>query len=335
MSTDHPSPEPAQQQFAFEAGYSRPSDRSGRVWSRCQRCGVEFEHPFSRPRVCCDDCAPARRGGGPRMTPPADRIPTEEEASRIPGYEGRVRRVCPWCNEEFVSQASRKKRCCSRSCGTLFQRQEARKAGRPLPGRKHTGEDKPCEICGETIYVKVWQAKIGQGRFCSRDCFNVWQARDSRSLTCDWCGEPFQVRPSSPSRFCSWDCQVEGKRTKALDREHNGRRVQLRNPGYIYVWEPDHPKAFMYDGWYPEHRLVVEKQIGRVLETEEIIHHKDGQKDNNAPDNLQLVTKTEHQELTKDQIVERRRAMKAKLAAYEARFGPLSDDTSDGSEATS
>ena len=43
-----------------------------------------------------------------------------------------------------------------------------------------------------------------------------------------------------------------------------------------------------------EHRLVMQQFLGRVLRTEEIIHHKDGDGRNNAIENLQIMTRSEH-----------------------------------------
>jgi len=40
--------------------------------------------------------------------------------------------------------------------------------------------------------------------------------------------------------------------------------------------------------WIPEHRLVVEEKLERVLESKEVIHHIDGNKENNDINNLML-----------------------------------------------
>ena len=45
------------------------------------------------------------------------------------------------------------------------------------------------------------------------------------------------------------------------------------------------------------HDLVVEAIIGRRLEKHEVVHHKDQNRKNNDPSNLQLMTRSEHQKL--------------------------------------
>ena len=39
-----------------------------------------------------------------------------------------------------------------------------------------------------------------------------------------------------------------------------------------------------------EHRLVIEGQVGRTLLSDEVVHHIDGNKLNNAPENLSLLS---------------------------------------------
>ena len=56
---------------------------------------------------------------------------------------------------------------------------------------------------------------------------------------------------------------------------------------------PVHPKA-NNNGLYPLHRVKMENIIGRLLEYNELVHHKDGNKFNNEDDNLQIMTVSEH-----------------------------------------
>jgi transposase-like protein len=65
-----------------------------------------------------------------------------------------------------------------------------------------------------------------------------------------------------------------------------GGRV-VDKDGYILIWHPDHPHADRH-GYVREHRLVMERVLGRYLLPTEVVDHIDGVRDHNDDSNLQL-----------------------------------------------
>ena len=64
-------------------------------------------------------------------------------------------------------------------------------------------------------------------------------------------------------------------------------------------------------GYIAEHRLVMAQHLGRCLKPYEVVHHKNGIKDNNRIENLYLTTIREHQGITA--FENRLRAAEAKV----------------------
>lgn len=103
------------------------------------------------------------------------------------------------------------------------------------------------------------------------------------------------------------------KLRELLPRGRTGPGFFITKQGYKYVRQVGHPHATQ-DGYVLEHRLVMECLIGRFLERHEIVHHKDGNRLNNDPGNLELMTQKEHppaHALTKDSLADGLRALRA------------------------
>ena len=64
--------------------------------------------------------------------------------------------------------------------------------------------------------------------------------------------------------------------------------------GYVQVYMPDHPDADRR-GYVLEHRLIWEQSHGRPPQANEHVHHINGDKADNRPENLVALTNAEHQ----------------------------------------
>src|SRR4030042_509530 len=63
--------------------------------------------------------------------------------------------------------------------------------------------------------------------------------------------------------------------------------------GYEVTYCPDHPRAWS-TGYIYTHILIVELSIGRLRERGEVVHHLNGDRFDNRPENLELTTQSKH-----------------------------------------
>lgn len=124
-------------------------------------------------------------------------------------------------------------------------------------------------------------------------------------LICPTCKKVFYSRPSrlgkgKTSKHCSVKCYH--KRGSTNPKWRGGKTI---NPnGYVLVYHPNHPSSIQ--GRILEHRFVMEKKIGRYLKSGEIVHHINGKKDDNRPENLELINNSSnHTHIHKPRILKK------------------------------
>lgn len=229
----------------------------------------------------------------------------------------RVTLACTFCGAPVERRASEVARL---TTGRVFC---SDKCFKQVGGKPRRGVTKNCGECG----VDFYSAPNTVGRFCSRDCHNAHQRRSRVTLKCPVCKQEFSLgkanaagRGENPT--CSRDCDTLRRTTNTVGRLHNGRPAVRDHAGYIRVWEPDHPNAFR-NGWVLEHRLVMEQVLGRYLTTGEHVHHINGQKWDNRPENLAVLGHSEHSSITQAERKTELALVRAELAEYRRRYGPL------------
>lgn len=112
---------------------------------------------------------------------------------------------------------------------------------------------------------------------------------------CEECGVDVKMPPSQFKRakhhFCSKQCHMA-----YMNRELNPTRMTPEVREKLRTSRLGSGEGKTYTKTYGRHthRLVAEQMLGRPLEKGEIVHHIDGNKRNNDPSNLMVMTQSEH-----------------------------------------
>jgi hypothetical protein len=120
--------------------------------------------------------------------------------------------------------------------------------------------------------------------------------KGGKYIKCIVCGKEVYANPSKKDRkkFCSMECKNNGMHLLVGGDKHwNWKGGVCTVGGYTYMKDRRHPNRVSGD-YVMEHRLVMEKKLGRYLNDNEEVHHINGIKSDNRIDNLELVVKKVH-----------------------------------------
>lgn len=105
---------------------------------------------------------------------------------------------------------------------------------------------------------------------------------------------PFKGKTHTPEVRAKLSARMSQQGRGAGAIGWKGGRV-IDSQGYVWLFMPDHPHAV--GPYVSEHRLVMEQVLGRNLESSEDVHHINEDKTDNRPENLRLMSRSEHMKL--------------------------------------
>jgi len=150
----------------------------------------------------------------------------------------------------------------------------------------------PCPSCGKLIHRR--------SKLCP-DCYN--KSRAAKQKVCVDCGKPVKLYTAQRCRPCAdkhlkemFDAGERIIEVKFGSAHHNWKGGKCISNGYVMRLKPEHPRANR-DGYVREHILVWEQAQGVPLPRNRVIHHLNGVKDDNCPENLVAITQGEHRKL--------------------------------------
>ena len=166
--------------------------------------------------------------------------------------------------------------------------------------------DYTCAYCGKVFHrtgKNIWRVK-----YCSLICkYQADKLKDHKgrkiltgqTFICKTCGKEFYRHPCElkkrKTNYCSFKCRKIGNYNpyRRGDKAPTWKGGIMHIQGYIYINSYDHPHKNS-KGYIAEHRLVMEKELGRYLLPNEDVHHKNGIKTDNRIENLEIVIHSHH-----------------------------------------
>jgi len=189
---------------------------------------------------------------------------------------------CIHCMVKFTPKSlSSKGLFCSRLCANNYS----------IASRKKNLE-LVCNNCGNYFYSTPGELKFRKKiLFCSIICRNKGLIQQNKHMVviCSSCGAKLDVLKSrfknKKNCFCDNNCRLS----------YFKLNPQNRKKGY---WYENGYRVLSISGKpIKEHIFVMQNKIGRKLHKSEVVHHINQNRSDNRIENLQLLTRAEHQAL--------------------------------------
>ncbi len=115
--------------------------------------------------------------------------------------------------------------------------------------------------------------------------------RDYLSEICsiESCNLPKKARGFCDRHYESLRKHGDPLKRRTHTKRFSGKRL-LSKEGYVWIYLPEHHLANKM-GYVIEHRMIMEEMLGRPIRKNENVHHLNGNKQDNRPENLELWVK--------------------------------------------
>ena len=169
-----------------------------------------------------------------------------------------------------------------------------------------------CSTCSKNIYRANWRIKSSKNHFCCKNCSDKFLEKEKIIRNCKTCGKEFKFLKSrlqhSPCLFCSKECAYKDKEKpvnktcKCCGKDFSVSLSQHNDGRGSYCSKKCAVEATRgvkitngYGVFKSYSRSVSDKKCHFCSNNETVdLHHKDGDKYNNIPENWIFICRSCH-----------------------------------------
>lgn len=139
---------------------------------------------------------------------------------------------------------------------------------------------KTCQAC-----FKTFSTDDSKHKYCGWSCYRSTRKKRVLVYVCELCSKEFEPINKS-RRFCGQQCMGIVAQMRRVGR------IVTRD-GYVKIYV--RPLGSASTGKYVfEHRMIMERHLGRSLADDEVVHHKNRDTQDNRLENLEVMSRSAH-----------------------------------------